>query len=126
MKPIVRYLLFQLPQWLILALFLWLLVDWNAVPRWAAQLFLMFWVIKDLIVFPLVRRAYENNTQTGAEELIGAKAVAQEPLDPEGYVKINGELWKARADPAHQRIEQNRRVEVRAARGLTLIVSATE
>jgi membrane-bound ClpP family serine protease len=126
MKTIIRYLLFQIPQWLILAVFLWLLVDWNAVPRWAAQLFLLFWVMKDFVMFPLVRRAYENNTQTGAEKLIGAKAVAQEPLDPEGYVKINGELWKARADPAHQPIEQNRRVQVRAASGLTLIVSATE
>jgi membrane protein implicated in regulation of membrane protease activity len=126
MKTIIRYLLFQIPQWLILAVFLWLLVNWNAVPRWAAQGFLIFWVIKDFIVFPLVRGAYDNNTQTGVEKLIGAKAVAQEPLDPEGYVKINGELWKARADPAHRPIEQNRRVQVRAASGLTLIVSATE
>ena len=59
---------------------------------------------------------------TGAEVLIGAKAIAQERLDRESYSKIDGELWRARAHAAYQAINSSRVVEVQAASGMTLIV----
>jgi membrane protein implicated in regulation of membrane protease activity len=122
MKPIHRYLLFQIPQWIMLALFLWLLVDLTAVSLWAAQGFFWFWVLKDMVLYPTVRRAYETDVKTGADRFVGATGVAQEPLDPEGFIKINGELWKARVEPADQPIDRNRRVKVRATHGLILLV----
>jgi membrane protein implicated in regulation of membrane protease activity len=124
MKTFLRYLLFQLPQWFVLAMFLWLLVDQNAVPRWATQAFLILWVVKDLTIYPWARRAYETNVSTGAERLVGATGVTQERLDPEGFIKINGELWKARVDAAHQPIDRNSRVKVRAARGMILLIES--
>lgn len=45
-----KYLFFQIPQWLVLALFLWFLVDNTAVPRWVGSGFFIFWVIKDLAI----------------------------------------------------------------------------
>ena len=36
--------------------------------------------------------------QTGQEELVGQQGVVRQPLDPEGYVLVHGELWQARAD----------------------------
>ncbi|HZD41846.1 MAG TPA: NfeD family protein [Terriglobales bacterium] len=122
MKTFFRYLLFQIPQWFVLALFLWLLVDRAAVPQWASEAFFIFWVVKDLAIYPWVRPAYETNTKTGAEELIGAKGLAQEALDPDGYVKVRGELWKARVEPTDRIITPQSAVRVRSAAGMTLIV----
>ena len=92
------------------------------MPLWASRGFFIIWIVKDLVIFPWVRRAYTNDAKTGTEQLIGAKAVAQERLNPEGFVKINGELWKARIDPVDQIVSPNSIVRVRAANGLTLIV----
>jgi membrane protein implicated in regulation of membrane protease activity len=124
MKTVFRYLPFQIPQWFVLALFLWLLVDQNAVPLWVTQVFFIVWVVKDLVIYPWVRRAYETDVKTGAERLIGATGITQEPLDPEGFIKINGELWKARVDAAHQPVERNSRVKVRATTRLILLVES--
>jgi membrane protein implicated in regulation of membrane protease activity len=123
-KPFWKYLLFQVPQWLVIGFILWVLVRWSAIPPWAAGVALAAWVLKDLATFPLVRRAYESDARTGAETLIGARAIAQDTLDPEGYIKVNGELWKGRADPTGETIAAGTVVQVRAAQGMTLIVSA--
>lgn len=124
MKPLHRYLLFQIPQWMVLALFLWLLVVLTPVPLWVAQGFFLLWILKDMVLYPTVRRAYETDAKTGADRLVGATGVTQEPLDPEGFIRINGELWKARVEPADQPIDRNSRVKVRVTRGLILLVES--
>jgi membrane-bound ClpP family serine protease len=122
MKTFAKYLLFEIPQWILLALILWVLVETADLPVWAVQGFFVVWVLKDIAIFPLVRNAYENDAKTGIEELIGVKATTQDRLDPEGFVRIHGVLWKARAEPADQPINRDTVVTVCAARGLTLIV----
>ena len=124
MKTFAKYLLFEIPQWFLLALILWILVETAGLPVWAAQGFFVVWVFKDIALFPLVRNAYDNDAKTGTEELIGIKATTQERLDPEGFVRIQGVLWKARAEPPDQPINRDSVVTVCAARGLTLIVQA--
>ena len=58
---------------------------------------------------------------TGAEALVGAVAVAAEPLDPLGHVRVAGELWQARADGA---VGAGERVVVEAVEpDLTLVVA---
>jgi membrane protein implicated in regulation of membrane protease activity len=121
MKNFLKYLLIQAPQWLTLALFLWFLIDRTALPMWATVAFFLFWVIKDLVVFPWVRRAYSNEAKTGTERLIGALALVEQRLDPEGYVKLNGELWKVRAR-FDQEVPEGTVIRVCGANGLTLIV----
>jgi membrane-bound serine protease (ClpP class) len=56
----------------------------------------------------------------GAEALLGATARAVSPLEPYGHVRINGELWRARAAPGPIRSDQD--VVVRDLEGLTLVV----
>ena len=36
--------------------------------------------------------------QTGREELVGQVGRVRTALDPEGYVLVHGELWRARSD----------------------------
>ena len=45
-----------------------------------------------------VLRVRRTKPQTGQEELVGQQGVVRQPLDPEGYVLVHGELWRARAD----------------------------
>jgi membrane protein implicated in regulation of membrane protease activity len=120
----IKYLLFQIPQWLALALFLGFLVDRTAVPPWAGIGFFIFWVIKDLAMYPVVRRAYANDAKTGAEALVGSGGVACERIDPQGYVKIRGELWKARTNG--RPISKDTVVKVTGASAMTLIVEPAD
>ena len=126
MRTFVRYLLFQIPELFLLALLLWLLLDRNIISQWTAQGFFILWIIKELAIYPWVRHSYEVNPQTGITKLIGAKGLAQEQLDPEGYVKINGELWKARTESTNQPIAPNTVIRVSAATGMTLIVETVD
>src|SRR5439155_83055 len=57
---------------------------------------------------------------TGAAGLIGLTGVARSPLDPEGQVRVLGELWRARADPGP--VAEGETVRVVAVEGLTLKV----
>jgi membrane protein implicated in regulation of membrane protease activity len=121
MKTFLKYLLFQLPGWLIGFVVLFFLISEDIVPIWSAVV-LVVWVIKDLAIFPWVRAGYENSPSTGVERLIGMTAVTQGTLAPTGYVRINGELWRAQVDPADGPIPENTRVRVEDAQGLTLVV----
>jgi membrane-bound serine protease (ClpP class) len=57
----------------------------------------------------------------GVEALVGAVAVATTPLDPEGRVRVNGELWQARSE---QPADTGERVVIRAVEpNLTLLVA---
>ncbi|MGH7834418.1 MAG: NfeD family protein [Candidatus Binatia bacterium] len=124
MPPFFRYVLFQVPQWMLLALFLWFLVDRTAVPAWAGLGFFLLWVAKDFALYPIVRTAYETDGKVGAERLIGAKGVSHDTLDFEGYIRINGELWKAQLKNADRPVPKNSTVRVTGARGLVLVVEA--
>jgi membrane-bound serine protease (ClpP class) len=57
---------------------------------------------------------------TGAEGLIGGVGEAITACDPEGSVRIRGEIWKAHAEPY---VGAGEPVVVAAVRGLTLEVT---
>jgi membrane-bound ClpP family serine protease len=122
MRTFVRYLVFQIPGWLFLALFLGFLVEKTAFPVWITVGFFVVWVLKDFAIYPIVRQAYETNVRTGSERLIGAKGVTQETLAPKGYIKVQGELWKARVEDHNQPIAKNTEVRVKGTDRMTLLV----
>lgn len=59
----------------------------------------------------------------GVEALVGRRAVAVARLDPRGQVKLDGELWEARADGV---VEPGAEVLVARVEGLVLHVRAVE
>ena len=117
-----RYVLFQVPGWALAALAVVLLREWADVSVWAAVGIFAIWVIKDFLLFPFLRSAYELETRTGAERLIGEHGVAVERLDPGGYIRVRGELWRAETVPPGDPVPEGSRVTIHAARGLTLVV----
>lgn len=124
MTTFMKYTLLQIPSWVIMALLLIGLLNWITLPLWAAGTLFVVWVVKDFLLYPFVRTAYDSNVKTGSEQLIGAKGVAHEQLAPHGYVHVHGELWQATAEPKNKPIAPGTPVRVRAAQGLTLVVTA--
>ena len=117
-----RYLAFEIPGWLLAGGVLWALIEWwDLAPRTALLLFAL-WVAKDLLLFPVLRIAYEPQSGGGADALIGARGTATQHLDPAGYVRIGAELWRARLAGGHDALPIGAAVRVCEVRGLELIV----
>lgn len=75
---------------------------------------LMLWT---LTRFATLRR---RPVHSGAEQLIGATAVALEDFDTNGHVRLNGERWNAVSDAP---VKQGDNLEVVRLQGLTLYVT---
>jgi membrane-bound serine protease (ClpP class) len=67
----------------------------------------------------LVLQAQRRRALTGAEGLVGLRGEAATELEPEGWVSVQGELWRARSDEPVRRGET---VEVVSSKGLRLRV----
>jgi membrane-bound serine protease (ClpP class) len=66
-------------------------------------------------------KARRGKVLTGAQAMIGAKAIARTPLNPAGQVEIRGELWQASLR-GQSSLSVGSAVRVRKVEGLTLIV----
>ena len=72
-------------------------------------------------MFPIMRVAYEPGAiHTGIEAMIGVIGAAATDLDPEGFVSLGAERWRAVCSDG--RIPAGSAVRVREVRDLTLIV----
>jgi membrane protein implicated in regulation of membrane protease activity len=121
-----RYMLLQIPGMLIDIAVLAALIEWWNLPLWAAVGIFGLLVLKDLALYPFLRVGYETKEKSGVERLIGERGVVKQRLDPEGYVLVHGELWKARpARPGHP-LDPGTRVRVAAFEGMLLLVEAWE
>jgi membrane protein implicated in regulation of membrane protease activity len=127
MTTVTRYVAFQAPGWLLAAALAAALWRWAGVAWPTCLLLALLWVLKDFLLYPVVRRAYEQDGQrTGVEQLIGMTAVARDRLDPRGDVVVRGERWAAEAEPGEAPIPPGATVRVSGARGMTLHVRRAE
>ncbi len=97
MKTRRRYWLFQIPGIALTAALLAIAAAWFDLPIWACGAILAAWIAKDALLYPFLKRAYESGAAVGPERLIGSAGVAAQTLDPQGYVKVGAELWRARS-----------------------------
>jgi membrane-bound serine protease (ClpP class) len=67
----------------------------------------------------LVIQAQRRRAQTGAEGLLGRQGQAETDLDPEGWVVVQGERWRA---SAAEPVPRGAKVEVQSVEGLLLRV----
>jgi membrane protein implicated in regulation of membrane protease activity len=116
-----RYALRQLPGWSVAGLVLLWLNALAGLPAWAVAVILALIVVKDLVLYPFMRQVFHP----ASDGMIGARGRTVEALAPVGYVRVNGELWRARAADPADLIPSGSAVIVREARGLTLLVEAT-
>jgi membrane-bound serine protease (ClpP class) len=104
---------------LLLALLLLLLLP----APWGSVTGLVALGLFGLEVFYFSRRMRGVKVVTGAENLVGAVGKSVEPLDPEGHIRVQGELWQARASDA---VPAGTNVRVVAIDDLTLEVETAE
>ena len=116
MKTLTRYLAFQVPAWAIAGGIALALDAWTSLPRTWIGLALLAYVIKDFALFPFVRSAYEATAHEPGGELVGAHGRVVVPLDPEGWIELRHERWRARSQDGST-IGVGVRVHVRRAIG---------
>jgi membrane protein implicated in regulation of membrane protease activity len=95
---------------------------WVAIPVWLLWSIIGFWVVKDVVLFPFIWRAYDWDRAGKSRSMIGERGIARENLVPAGYVKIRGELWQAEKIGEGPPIEAGQHVRVKKMEGLTLFV----
>jgi membrane protein implicated in regulation of membrane protease activity len=118
----VRYVLYQLPALLLVIAGAAALVRWFDVQPWIAVAVVLVWAIKDAVLYPLTWKAYDRDRRDDAHTMVGKCGTARERLDPDGYVVVDGELWRARLERACRPVQKGCPVIVKRIEGLTLVV----
>jgi len=119
-----RYVLLQLPGIAGVALIVVLLWQAGYLPAHYAWIVMAIWVGKEIVLFPFLYRYYNPHLQSEWFSLKGRRAIAKEPLNPEGYVQVRGEIWKAEAEGGF--VNRGDPVRIVDIHGLTLRVKPEE
>jgi len=121
---LIRYTLLQLPGTLLLLLVVLGIRRWWDFPVWAAVVAVAMWVAKDVLLYPFIWRAYDWDRMSDNFTMLQRVGTVVERLDPSGYVRVRGELWKATVEDDAAALEPGREVTVIRVDGLRLIVRA--
>ena len=125
LKVVLRYALIQLPGTVLLVLVIMLINRWwVTVPLWLGVGIVGLAVVKDLVLFPLLWRSYTGSDPDDPSSMIGRRGIVIGRLDPEGYVRVHGELWRAEIVENDRPVEEGRSVTVVGVSGLKLHVRA--
>lgn len=125
MRVPIRYCLFQVPGLILIGILAFLLQHWGVVSTRVALLIVGLWVLKDALLYPFTRKAYEDPPATGPEGLIGLEGMASTDLDPRGLVVVGGERWQA-ISHGERHLPRHTPIRVRATRGMILEVEPLE
>ena len=121
-RVVLRYALLQVPfTALVMVVLIWVR-KWLDLPIWFICGLVAFLVIKDIVLFPFVWRAYDSDSPGLTNTLEGARGIAINDLHPSGYVEIGAERWQAEVIEGSPPIRRGQRVRVDGIRGLTLLV----
>jgi len=121
-RIVIRYAWVQLLGVAVVVLSLILIRRWIHLPRWFDILFVSCWILKDMVLFPFVWKAYDWNRPGQDHAMVGFEGVAEERLNPAGYIRVRGELWRAQLIDNTPPVGIGGRVRVLRVRGLTLFV----
>jgi len=122
-RPIyLRYILLNIPGLAAVILILIIIQSWVVLPGWLFWSVIVFWIVKDALLFPFVWRAYDWERPGRSRAMIGERGIAKERLAPKGYVQVHGELWRAVKTDNGPPIEIGQSVKIVKMDGLTLFV----
>jgi len=121
-RTVLRYTLFQLPGFAVIGVLLLVANRINILPPWAAWCIFTLWILKDILLFPLLWRSYSTSPAGLKNTLTGQEGRVRERLDPRGRILVHGVLWQAEVAEGRTPAEEGSTVVVREMRGLTLVV----
>jgi membrane-bound ClpP family serine protease len=100
---------------------LWLLPEIDVhIPLFALILIMLAWAGFAVFTYHMGSRALRKKPEGGLSDMLGTRGEVVKRLDPEGMVRIRGELWKAKS--AGRKINAGEEVTVVGQKGLKLIV----
>jgi membrane protein implicated in regulation of membrane protease activity len=110
-----------LDEALILAFILWLLPEIGVkLPWWGLALCITGFAAFAVTTYVLGSRVINKLPMPGFTSYVGLQGKVMERLNPQGLVKIEGELWSARSEEGL--VEAGSRVIVTGQKGLKLMV----
>ena len=118
-----RYIRYQIP------VNLGLLVLWVAsfgldfLPTKWIGFALLFWLIKDALLYPFLWRSYDTSQKERPAPMQGQIGIVIRDLNPKGVIRVRGEYWNARVMDEDQLIPRDERVLVKDRRNLLLVVT---
>ena len=89
------------------------------IPGWGLAMLVVILLAFDLFTYTMGRRALSKSLLFGPETMIGCAGVVVQTIDPSGFVKVRGELWKALSE---SRLELGQDVVITGINGMKLIV----
>jgi len=101
-KPPLWYTLQAVLSWileeiLLAAAVLWLLPHFFNIniPLWGLAIMMIALAAYSGVMYRVGRQTFFLRPKVAAESIIGSEGIVTKPLAPEGYVKVQGVLWKA-------------------------------
>lgn len=126
-RPPLWYTLQAVLSWileeiLLAAIILWLLPRFFNVniPLWGLAILMVALALFSGIMYRVGRQTFFMSPKVAVENIIGSTGTVTKPLAPEGYVKVQGVLWKAICHELE--LEVGDEVEVIGIEGLRLVV----
>jgi membrane protein implicated in regulation of membrane protease activity len=86
---------------------------------WITGILMFLLLVYSFYTYHMGRAALLRKSAVYPESIIGSEGVVATPLDPAGYVKVKGELWKA-SSSSH--LEIGEKVIVTQIDGIRLVV----
>ena len=118
MRSLTKFLLIISDELLIGCFLIFLLYHFG-VDIWVFGLVIV--ILAALIIFiAYIFLPHLKKPVTGVEGMIGMTGVAMETLNPEGMVRIKGELWSA--ESTGNMVDRGEKIVVEKVNGLSLIV----
>ena len=106
---------------IIVAVVVWVLPRFDIhLPLWGLILMITAFVIYAVIIYIFGSRILRKKPLIGLTSMTGIEGYVTTALAPKGYVKINGELWRARSDSGS--ILSGSSIIVISQKGLELVV----
>ena len=100
---------------------LWLLPKADVrLPLFVLILIMLAWAGFAVFSFQMGTRALKRKPEGGLSDILGSRGEVVRRIDPEGMIRIKGELWKAKSEGKN--IEVGAEVTVVGQKGLKLIV----
>ncbi len=122
-KVVLKYVVLHLAELAVLVGGLIVLEQLVDVATWLLVATPIVWALKDVALFPKVWRAYApSDSDDPMSRLMGLEAVVMFDLDPVGYVRVRGEVWKAELRGERGSAQRGETTRVVEARRMMLIV----
>lgn len=84
---------------IIIAFILWILPLFDVhIPVWGTIIILVVFTGFSYLMYRVVHPTISYQYAGAPENIIGSIGVVESDVDPEGYVKVQGELWRAVVD----------------------------